>query len=271
MYTEHPPCRLLAPYIDAYWEFAGMPGPGMRMHVVPDGCTDFIFTLSHATEAVGDSLVMQPYRAYFVGPMPTYTELTVRSGPVHMLGIRFLPGGLGRFLELPLEALTGKRLHASDLDTDFDDSLAEELASQPDFRRRVVRIERALFRLLAAGNPAADARVAYAVRLIDRHRGLLPVRTVAEESCLCPRQLERMFKRHTGFTPKHYSRIVKFRHAVDLLRSVPFDNLSAVAEQAGYYDLSHFSRELRTLAGSTAGSFLSLPSESGAALLYLEK
>ena len=45
MYTEYQPSHLLAPYIDNYWEFKGNPEYGMRIHILPDGCTDFIFTL----------------------------------------------------------------------------------------------------------------------------------------------------------------------------------------------------------------------------------
>ena len=76
MYTEYQPSRLLAPYIDNYWEFKGTPEYGMRIHILPDGCTDFIFTLGEAVSKVKEeTLVMQPYRSYFVGPMTKYSEL----------------------------------------------------------------------------------------------------------------------------------------------------------------------------------------------------
>ena len=42
MYTEYQPSHLLVPYIDNYWEFKGNPDYGMRIHILPDGCTDFI-------------------------------------------------------------------------------------------------------------------------------------------------------------------------------------------------------------------------------------
>lgn len=52
MYTEYQPSRLLAPYIDNYWEFKGTPEYGMRIYILPDGCTDFIFTLGEAVSKV---------------------------------------------------------------------------------------------------------------------------------------------------------------------------------------------------------------------------
>lgn len=45
MYTEYQPSHLLAPYIDNYWEFKGNPEYGMRIHILPDGCTDFVLRL----------------------------------------------------------------------------------------------------------------------------------------------------------------------------------------------------------------------------------
>ena len=75
MYTEYQPSHLLVPYIDSYWEFKGNPDYGMRIHILPDGCTDFIFTLGEVANAVEEgSLIMQPYRSYFVGPMTKYSE-----------------------------------------------------------------------------------------------------------------------------------------------------------------------------------------------------
>ena len=70
MYTEYQPSHLLAPYIDNYWEFKGNPEYGMRIHILPDGCTDFIFTLGEVADTVEEeSLIMQPYRSYVVGPI----------------------------------------------------------------------------------------------------------------------------------------------------------------------------------------------------------
>ncbi len=55
-------------------------------------CTDFIFTLGEVAEAVEkESLIMQPYRSYFVGPMTKFSELVTYAESIHMFGIRFLP------------------------------------------------------------------------------------------------------------------------------------------------------------------------------------
>ena len=72
MYTEYQPSYLLAPYIDNYWEFKGKPEYGMRIHILPDGCTDFIFTLGDVVSTVKEeTLVMQPYSACLLYTSPS--------------------------------------------------------------------------------------------------------------------------------------------------------------------------------------------------------
>lgn len=134
MYKEYHPSPLLSPYIDKYWEFKGQPGYGMHINILPDGCTDFIFTLGEAPKAVHDSLVMQPYHAYFIGAMTKYSELVTHTVTIHMLGIRFLPCGILRFMDLPLQELTNLRLNADELTSLFTHSLQRDWANWEPFK-----------------------------------------------------------------------------------------------------------------------------------------
>lgn len=68
MYTEYQPSRLLAPYIDNYWEFKGTPEYGMRIHILPDGCTDFIFTLGEVRGSI-QNVAWTKCRTKYVKPL----------------------------------------------------------------------------------------------------------------------------------------------------------------------------------------------------------
>lgn len=136
MYTEYQPSHLLVPYIDNYWEFKGNPDYGMRIHILPDGCTDFIFTLGEVANAVEEgSLMMQPYRSYFVGPMTKYSELVTYAESVHMFGVRFLPCGLSCFTNLPLHEFVNSRINANEMKAVFDDTFIERLCEQKSYCR----------------------------------------------------------------------------------------------------------------------------------------
>ena len=273
MYREYQPCGLLAPYVDKIWEFKGSPEYGMRINVLPDGCTDLIFALGGITQPVGnEGRIMPSCRSFLVGPMKRYSELVAYTETVHMVGIRFHPCGLFRFMDLPVQELGGQRISSADLGIKlFDDSFTERLYELPDLRSRIQCIETVLVRSMHK-HDVVDKQIVFAVNHIHLYHGQREIRLLAEDTCLCQRHLERRFKLFTGFTPKEYSRIVKFRQAIDLLKNTTeANNLLSVAVNAGYYDVSHFLKEVKTLSGGTAESFLSptLPQEG--LLTYIEK
>ena len=271
MYTEHRPCTLLSPYIDKYWEFEGNPEQGTRINILPDGCTDFIFTLGDSPQTLNGNLTMRPFHTYFIGPMTGYSELITYTKTVHMLGIRFRPYGIFRFLELPLHELTDQRLYAGDINTFFNDSWTQQLSEQQITIKQISLIETRLIQALYEYKPVPDKPISYAINQINTFKGKLSIHTLVDNICLSQRHFERKFKTYTGYTPKAYSRIVKFRNAVDILRKTTFDNLLSIAIETGYYDVPHLSREIKKMSGNTPLSFLSLPPESETALLYIEQ
>lgn len=275
MYREYQPCGLLAPYVDKIWEFKGNPTYGMRINILPDGCTDLIFALGGITQPVGEQGWINPScHSFFVGPIKRYSELVAYAETVHMVGIRFRPCGLFRFIDLPVQELANQRVSSADLGIKlFDHSFTEQLCELPDLRSRIQCIEEVLIQSMCK-HDVIDKQIAFAVDRIHLYQGRREIRLLAEDACLCQRHLERRFKLFTGFTPKEYSRIVKFRLAIDLLKlksTTEANNLLSIAVNAGYYDASHFLKEVKSLSGGTTESFLSptLPEEG--LLTYIEK
>lgn len=271
MYKEHQPCNMLSPYIERYWEYKGETEYGTRFNIPPHGCADIVFTIGNATDYVNQSLVMRSHCSYFVGPMNTYTELVTHTESVHILGVRFRPCGLFRFIELPLHELINQKLPTSDLPAIFENSFTEILCKKKNIQQRIDAIEECLLKQLVHSNRSVDKRIALAVSCIASEKGNISIKTLSSDMCLCQRQFERRFKIHTGYSPKEYSQIVKFWYAIDILRNyTPFDNLLSVAVQAGYYDVPHLSREVKRLSGNTPYAFLSSPVGNGAKVVHLE-
>ena len=203
-----------------------------------------------------------------VGPMTTFSELVTNTPSVHMLGVRFHPCGLTAFCKPPsLNFYEPGGPAANDLL--FTDSFAESLCEAQTLQQQICLIERFLIHRLK-DNYEIDPQIPFAVQQINRSKGRLPILQLMDEICICQRHFERKFKAYTGYTPKEYSRIMKFRNTIDLLKNCIPDNLLTIAVEAGYYDLSHFNKEIRQLSGNTPASFLSIPIPEDVLLTYLE-
>ncbi|HMR82586.1 MAG TPA: helix-turn-helix domain-containing protein, partial [Niabella sp.] len=78
---------------------------------------------------------------------------------------------------------------------------------------------------------------------------------LAQHYHISERQLERRFKQHIGFNPKHYLQILRFEKAVELINTNKFTNLSDIAYELNYYDQAHFINEFKSFSGYTPLAF----------------
>ena len=147
-------------------------------------------------------------------------------------------------------------------------SFAEMLCEQPDDSVRIRIIEGYLIRLLTQ-SIQVDRQIIYATSFIKQSCGQLPVQNFIDKICICQRHFQRKFKDATGYTPKEFSRIIKFQYAIEVLRNAPHTDLSSIALDCGYYDHSHFIKEFKRLAGDVPSYFLTLPNPADEPLTYI--
>ncbi len=269
MYKEYYPSNLLAPFIDRFWEYKGETGSGMNFSIPPHGCSDFVFIVSDTADCVNCGLPMKPYHSYFFGPMNTFTELVTKKNLIHIIGVRFQPGGLSRFMKIPLYEFMNHGLDSNEFPDLFDRSFFNKLCESNNNPKDI--IEKELIMKLCKDDMIPEKQISYAVSLIRKEKGIVSIKEMATKVCLCQRQFERKFKYNTGYSPKEYSRIVKFWNAVHLLRaSTSINDLFSVAIQAGYYDTSHLFREVKRLSGQTPHAFLTLPLNENVDVIHFE-
>ena len=262
MYQEYSPHPVLSPYVDKYWEVKGVWETSEKMKILPDGCTDFIFNLEDVRNLEDKNRFgIDPLHGYFVGAMKTYSELSVCAGSLHVIGIRFTPCGLTVFTKRPLGELSGQRLPLRDVRFLFHEEFASFLREKNTLVERLQVIEAFLMSRLKYAEEV-DRQIVWTTGVIRQSGGLLPIRELMSRVCICQRHFERRFKHATGYTPKEYSRVVKFRRAMDVLRQVSGNNLFSVAVDCGYYDSSHLVKEFKKLSGSSPMVFTSLPADT---------
>jgi AraC-like DNA-binding protein len=85
-------------------------------------------------------------------------------------------------------------------------------------------------------------------------RSLETVEQLSAQFNLSQRQFERKFTEYAGFTPKVYSRIIRFQSALSHYGS-DYKSLTDIAYECGYYDQSHFIHEFKEFSGYHPGQY----------------
>jgi AraC-like DNA-binding protein len=180
-------------------------------------------------------------RWWRTGATRTCTNSSICGGP--------RPGGAAPFVSEPLHELLGRTVALEDL---LPHDEVERLRGQVSEAAG----DRALdaFLVCRLGTRPLDPVVAAAVRVIEEARGAIPIRALAKSLGISQDPLEKRFRRVVGASPKQLASLLRLRGAIDAYR--PGLPLTRLAQDAGYFDQSHFIRALRAATGDSPGRFL---------------
>lgn len=99
-------------------------------------------------------------------------------------------------------------------------------------------------------HPAVDRFISAA----EAANGQATVKNIAHDSSVGYRQLNRLVKSYTGFTPKEFLKLLRFNAAAHALDKTG-DSISSVAVDYDYADHPHFAREFRARTNLTPSMF----------------
>lgn len=188
--------------------------------------------------------------AILEGVSPLSRQMTL-VGDIQTFGILFRPGGAFSFFKTPMqEIVTIDNLHRLNLP-----QLYQQLSETPTLQDKVRWSESWLIRLLTA-NHSPSTIISTSLKLIDSCYGNLSIQKVADNISVSERQLERLFKKEVGLSPKRYANIVRLHQARLRLKKIDTASLAEVAHDTGFYDQAHFSREFKKIVGTTPKNYI---------------
>jgi len=182
-----------------------------------------------------------------IGPQITPFKLLVKESHI-TVSIIFQPGGLNRFLNIPMTEIFDNGYSAREvvgreieelLDKSHDTISLDELDSivQSYFLRKLSRIKEPL---------PIDFALQY---LLANHNTNMD--KIAGMACMSIRNFERKCKERLGMPAKMYARIARFHKAYKILESRPIISWTDLAYNAGYYDQTHFIKDFKEFARLT--------------------
>lgn len=237
-YREHAAPERLRPYVECFWTLD--PGEALPEYpVMPDGCVDIVYSPGTA-----EGLQV-------VGAMTQARKFPVPAGQFAM-GVRFRPGMAPAFVRAPGSETTDRLLPLGDVWGAEGWQLEAQVAEAKSAKQCVALLEA---QLVDPGKPGVVQRVA---AYIVNRTGQVRVDDLAFDAGMSARQLRRLFVEQIGLTPKHFCRVIRFRHSLSRLGQSRRGDWTQVALECGYYDQAHFINEFKELSGYSPGEFVAL-------------
>lgn len=224
LYREVAPPEALSELVHCFWELRSETDlvEDFTLHAMPDACVNLLFN-------------QQDTRIAGVTQLHT-THTTLDLGrSFHYAGIQFFPGVWRGDREASVDHYVGEP-YAGELPL-VEVSAA---AADYDFDGKTTIFADFVETLLAAGLVAPNPVTAAILTNLDQ---IHTVGDMAEVAALSPRQLQRVLKTSTGFTPHDLLKVLRVQH------SFRQDYLLSFADQ------SHFTHSFRKLTGYTPGQF----------------
>lgn len=236
MYSELIPDNWAAQYIDAYWIHSNNSNEKKSVTILPDGCTDIIFSFTGGN-----------FKQAAVGCMTAPGNVHIKETSL-MFGIRFKPGCARPFFNISMQELTDKTFPLAQIKKIDAGIITPHLIL---YQKKLIPgiMEKILKKIFVAKR--FEKNVCLAASLIKSNNGLKSIGDIADTLGFSKRHLERMFIDSVGLTPKLFSRIIRFQHANKILNSSKPNSLISVALSSGYYDQAHFCKEYKEFSGQT--------------------
>ncbi|HXR84984.1 MAG TPA: helix-turn-helix domain-containing protein [Hanamia sp.] len=165
-----------------------------------------------------------------------------------MIKVGFQPGGLYRFLGIPMnELLSNDAFDGVDFLGREINEVNEKLQETVSFTEMKLIVEKFLLHHVSKLKQALP--IDEVLPFVIKEGGLIKIDRLASLACLSIRQFERVFAQRIGLPPKHFSRLVRFSQAWIMKEQTPGISWIKVAYECGYFDQMHLIRDFREFAG----------------------
>lgn len=268
-YEAFHPCPALKPYVRSVYYFlgdAGGTGAPYRFRFPSDGGPELIINLGDPFAAGSCDDRLQTFSGgSIIGPLSCQL-LTRAAGLTSFVAVRFRPGGMAPFFDLPADELTDR---SADITT-FWGPFGRQTEQQAKAARTPADAAAVVQAALGARRSlrhSPDARMNRAIDAILACQGSLRVGRLAQAAGLSRRQFERRFKRMAGLSPKRMCRIVRFANLCSQINGISRHEWAQIALDCGYSDQAHMIRECRYFTGHSPQVYLRQRSPLEAAIL----
>lgn len=189
------------------------------------------------------------------GPRTRKLYFIKLKGQFLSFSIKFKPAGLYNLTGLSMQSCTNKYLPTPNLHELPLDKITGQLLGVRDIESCIALVEPYLIHL-ATRHTGRCSIVDNIIIKMDLHTSGDAVSKWASACHLSVRQLERIFLKEVGLTPKTFYRLCRFEKMIRSKIEQPSVKWSALACEFGYADQMHLIKEFKQFLGITPSHFV---------------
>ncbi|HYG40839.1 MAG TPA: helix-turn-helix transcriptional regulator [Cytophagales bacterium] len=246
-YQMFDPPAFLKDFVRFFWVLEGdSVNESYIYRSLADGCSELIFHYKGTFEELTDKEnIKQSYSLIHAQSQNFKRFITFENFAI--FGVYLYPFAIPQLFSLPSTELSNQLVDLQTLLGNEGGELEEKMMLAGDNLERV-KILSSFLENRVKKIKREEPGVFAAINHIINSGGTLSVEKLSDNFCLSTRQFERKFKEYAGFSPKLYSRIIRFQTALKDYGNYK-KPLTQIAFDCGYYDQSHFIHDFKEFSG----------------------
>lgn len=225
---------------------------------LPTGMAELIFHLNdlRCFSARGDSAILRFPGAYLVGIMEDPVLWRIPKNG-RMFSVRIKPEYIKFIFGLSVSETRNTFIDISLFSDCSLISFTDKLYNCIHFDG-MCNLFNSFLREKLSGFSMNDDYLISALEDIRISKGKKRIVNVSQDNYICKRQLERRFISEIGYSPKAYSKIIRFNHVIEtILQNGISRDWHEFIHLSGFSDQAHFIKDFRAFTGRTPGRFYS--------------
>ena len=248
-YSMHKPQGVLGEYVRFFWSLdAQVEAVDSFVHrALPDNCVELIFyckgklAISSLEGEEGNTFASGVF-----GQAQKFRQFKTKND-FHLFGVYLYPYSFKLLFNLPAYHLRNEKIDTETL-WGFKGKMLEEqiMLADTDDQRVQLASNFLLERIKTIRNH--DRAFVRSIKSVVDNNNILSIASFARDCNLSRRQFERKFIEFSGFSPKDFFNVVRFKNVLKEIeqRRKP---LAQIAIDVGYYDQSHLTNEFKRFSG----------------------
>lgn len=244
-YSIYKPQSYLRHYIKCIWALQ-CNGDVPHMPIPPTGSAEILFSTSSKITTQIDKKTASSH-SVIIGQRSEQSFISGNSlGDI--ISIMLTPYGASTLLGFAGKEFTNSCFNCQDIWGSEAEELEEKLSESVGFNQQC-QVLLSFFHRRVNKIHRIHRQLQGAISALTLSGGNTPLEKLAYDTCLSPRQLQRVFKEEIGLSPKAFSQVLRFQSTLYLKEKNPQWSLLQLSLEGGYADQAHFNRSFKMYTG----------------------